>query len=102
MILITVTIVLLSSVLLNTVYATDALIKEPEPIRRPVQSDQHIAWHDFQHKLTSYPRVNASMAHDGVITLRGFVMSPLDSEKLGELASRVTGATKVVDRTGTK
>ena len=100
--LITVCTLLLSSLMLNSVYAKDALTIEPEPIQQPVQSDQHIAWHEFRHELISYPRVNAHITHDGIVILQGVVDNPHESVELEELASRVTGATQVVNRTKTK
>ena len=81
--------------------ATDRLIKEPDPTQQPVQSESHIAWQDFQARLGSYTRVRANMTDSGVISLRGFV-GPFEEDKLEALASRVEGATKVLNYTGTK
>ncbi len=86
----------------NVAAAKDALIEEPEPIQQTVQSDSHIAWHEFRNNLGSHPRVYASMTDVGVITLWGRVSSPFEGDKLEELASQVKGATKVVNSTGMK
>ncbi len=100
--IITVSTLLLLSLMFNVVNAKDALIKEPVPIQQPVQMDPHITWLDFRNRLANYTRVNAGMTDGGVITLRGFVGGPFDSDRLEELASRVEGATKVENNTGMK
>ncbi len=95
------TLLLLSSVL-NVVNAKDALIEEPKPNQELVQSDRHITWQDFQQRLVSHTRIVANMTGDGAITLRGFVSSPFEGDKLEEMARQVTGATKVLNYTGTR
>ena len=99
-------ILIVSTLLLLTLMSTvanakDTLIKEPDPAQQPVQSDSHIAWHDFRARLGSYTRVRDSMTDSGVISLWGFV-DPFEGDKLEVLASRVKGATKVVNYTDTK
>lgn len=98
---ITVSTLLLVSLMLNVVNANDALTEEPKQTQQARQSDPHIAWHDFRVRLGRYPRVNASKTDDGVITLRGFV-GPFEGDKLVELASRLKGATEVINYTGTR
>lgn len=92
---------LLLTLMSTVVNATDKLIIEPDPTQQPVQSDSHIVWQDFRARLGSYTRVRASMTDSGVISLWGFV-DPFERDKLEVLASRVKGATKVVNYTDTK
>ena len=92
---------LLLTLMSTVVNATDKLIIEPDPTQQPVQSDSHIVWQDFRARLGSYTRVRASMTYSGVISLWGFV-DPFERDKLEVLASRVKGATKVVNYTDTK
>ncbi len=92
---------LLLTLMSNLVHATDTLIKEPDPTQQPVKSDSHIVWQDFRARLGSYTRVRDSMTDSGVISLWGFV-DPFEGDKLEVLASRVKGATKVVNYTDTK
>lgn len=92
---------LLLTLMSTVVNATDKLIIEPDPTQQPVQSDSHIAWQDLRARLGSYTRIRASMTDSGVISLWGFV-DPFERDKLEVLASRVKGATKVVNYTDTK
>ena len=92
---------LLLTLMSTVVNATDKLIIEPDPTQQPVQSDSHIAWQDLRARLGSYTRIRASMTDSGVISLWGFV-DPFERDKLEVLASRVEGATKVLNYTGTK
>lgn len=92
---------LLLTLMSTVVNATDKLIIEPDPTQQPVQSDSHIAWQDLRARLGSYTRIRASMTDSGVISLWGFV-DPFEGDELEVLASRVEGATKVLNYTGTK
>ncbi len=100
--IITVSTLLLLSLVFNIANAKDALIEEPESTQQSVQSDPHIAWEDFRNRLGFHTRIYAGMTDGGVVTLWGLVSSPFEGDKLEELASRVKGATKVVNNTGMK
>lgn len=92
----------LLSLMFNAANANDALIDEAEPIQQTVQSDSRMTWHEFRIRSSIYTRVHANMTDGGVITLWGLVSNPFDGDKLANLASRVNGATKVVNNTGMK
>lgn len=74
------------------VHATDELEKAPVAQE---EVDSHISWHEFKHEILAYPSVSASMSQDGVITVIGHTENMVDKSKIGELASRVSGATDV-------
>ena len=79
----------------GVVHATDELEKPPVALD---EVDSHISWHEFRHELLAFPGVNASMDHDGVITVVGHTKSLYDKRQIGNLATKVRGATNVNNR----
>lgn len=62
-----------------------------------VVSDGHISWHEFRHELGGYPGINAIMDSQGRVTLSGHLETSNESSIINTLASKIRGASKIIN-----
>lgn len=85
--------VITTQLIAGTAYASHQLTTPKDT--HAAKADGHISWHEFRQDVSSYPMVNASIDHFGVISLTGEVESAVDKAALERLASKVRGATDI-------
>lgn len=91
----TLVLVLSMPIMATSVYASHEL--ENQSIAPEVASDGHISWHEFRHELNGYPSINAIIDNQGQVTLSGHLETAYESNIISNLASKIRGASKIIN-----
>ena len=74
------------------VNADHELKKQP---KQAEPKDSHLSWHQFDHELSFYGDVRASMSPAGILTLSGHIDDGIDKHAIEMLARKVIGVIEI-------